>query len=80
MRHPAQVTDDMMLLLAEVQAFDGPAPETINGRLCMIACAATIGAEFASGLGLKEQVSYAPIPILAGSVIIALASYIPIFR
>ncbi|KAK9842648.1 hypothetical protein WJX74_000095 [Apatococcus lobatus] len=64
----------------EVQAFDGPAPETINGRLCMIACASTIGAEFGSGLGLKEQVAYAPIPILAGSVIIALASYIPIFR
>jgi len=76
----ADIGKDRIPTFPEVQAFDGPAPETINGRLCMIACAATIGAEFSSGLGLKEQVSYAPIPILAGSIIIALASYVPIFR
>lgn len=76
----ADIGKERIPTFPEVQAFDGPAPETINGRLCMLACASTIGAEFGSGLGLKEQVAYAPIPILAGSVIIALASYIPIFR
>jgi len=64
----------------EAQAFDGPAPETINGRLAMIGVSSCLAAEFARGIGLKEQVGEAPASILAVFVLISLASYIPIFR
>ncbi|KAK9842546.1 hypothetical protein WJX81_005342 [Elliptochloris bilobata] len=65
---------------AEANAFDGPGPETINGRLAMIGVTSCLAAEFVRGIGLKEQVGEAPAPILAVFVLISLASYVPIFR
>ncbi|KAK9808432.1 hypothetical protein WJX73_004832 [Symbiochloris irregularis] len=64
----------------EAQAFDGPAPETINGRLCMLAVTSALAAEFVSGVGIKQQVAEQPLGVLASFVIISLASYIPIAR
>eukprot|EP00884_Botryococcus_braunii_P021411 jgi/Botrbrau1/7954/Bobra.9_2s0112.1 len=66
--------------LSEAQAFDGPAPETINGRAAMLAVFAGLGAELATGVGIKEQVWLAGGPILLTFVIVALASYVPIVR
>jgi hypothetical protein len=65
---------------AEAQAFDGPAPETINGRLAMLGITAALAAEFATGVGLREQWLKAPTPIFLSFAIIAIASYIPIFK
>ena len=65
---------------AEAQAFDGPAPETINGRLAMLGVVTCLGAEFSTNVGIQEQIAKAPFSILGTFVIISLASYIPIFR
>lgn len=46
----------------------------------MLAVTSALAAEFASGLGIKEQVAVQPLGILASFVIISLASYIPIAR
>lgn len=69
-----------LVTLAEAQAFDGPAPETINGRLAMLGVVTCLGAEFTTNVGIKEQVAKAPFSILGTFVLISLASYIPIFR
>jgi len=66
--------------LLEAQAFDGPAPETINGRLAMLGVTSALAAEFATGVGLREQWLEAPTPILFSFAIIAIASYIPILK
>lgn len=65
---------------AEAQAFDGPAPETINGRLAMLGVVTCLAAEFSTNVGIQEQTAKAPFSILGTFVIISLASYIPIFR
>ena len=46
----------------------------------MIGVTSCLAAEFARGVGLKEQVGEAPASILAVFVLISLASYVPIFR
>lgn len=66
--------------LLEAQAFDGPAPETINGRLAMLGITSALAAEFATGVGLREQWLEAPAPILFSFAIIAIGSYIPILK
>lgn len=68
------------LVHAEAQAFDGPAPETINGRLAMLGVATCLGAEFATNVGIQEQIQKAPLSILGTFVLISLASYVPILR
>lgn len=67
-------------LPAEAQAFDGPAPETINGRLAMLGVVTCLGAEVTTNVGIQEQIAKAPFAILGAFVLISLASYIPIFR
>ena len=69
-----------LLCCAEAQAFDGPAPETINGRLAMLGVVTCLAAEFTTNVGIQEQVAKAPFSILGTFVLISLASYIPIFR
>eukprot|EP00891_Asterochloris_glomerata_P000655 jgi/Astpho2/655/Aster-04494 len=64
----------------EAQAFDGPAPETINGRLAMLGITSALAAEFATGVGLKEQWLIAPTPIFISFAVVAIATYIPIFK
>lgn len=65
---------------AQIQAFDGPAPETINGRLSMLAVVIALGYEWFTGLGIREQVGDHPVIVLAVFVLISLASFIPITR
>ena len=74
------LVDELCHLHAEAQAFDGPAPETINGRLAMLGVVTCLGAEFSTNVGIQEQIAKAPFSILGTFVIISLASYIPIFR
>ncbi|CAL0333494.1 unnamed protein product [Lupinus luteus] len=65
----------------DVMAFDGPAPERINGRLAMIGFVAAIGVELAKGQGLFEQISNGGIAWFWGtSVVISIASLIPLLR
>ncbi|KAK9829414.1 hypothetical protein WJX72_005719 [[Myrmecia] bisecta] len=65
----------------EAQAFDGPVPETINGRLAMLGVTAALAAEFfGTHDGIKQQIAAEPVGVLAAFVIISLASYIPVFR
>lgn len=65
---------------AELQAFDGPAPETINGRGAMFGVVLGLILEKVQGLGLREQCVDHPLTLIGSFVLIALASYIPITR
>eukprot|EP00878_Enallax_costatus_P000414 GHUV01000504.1.p1 GENE.GHUV01000504.1~~GHUV01000504.1.p1 ORF type:complete len:222 (+),score=48.99 GHUV01000504.1:240-905(+) len=64
----------------DIQDFDGPAPETINGRAAMLAVLISLVGEWTTGLGLLEQTQDHPITVSAVFVILALASYVPIVR
>jgi hypothetical protein len=64
----------------QIQAFDGPAPETINGRLAMLGVVTGLVFEFTTGLGLRQQFADHPLTVLGSFVLIALASYVPITR
>jgi len=66
--------------VSEAQAFDGPGPETINNRLAMLGVVTALAAEFATGMGVKEQIALAPIPILATFVTFIIATYVPISK
>ncbi|XP_027364059.1 early light-induced protein, chloroplastic isoform X2 [Abrus precatorius] len=66
---------------SDVLAFSGPAPERINGRLAMIGFVAAIAVEIANGQGVFEQITNGGIPWFLGtSVILSLASLIPLFQ
>lgn len=71
---------DSVDVISQVQAFDGPAPETINGRGAMAGVVLGLILEKVTGLGLREQCGDHPLFILGVFVLIALASYIPIAR
>lgn len=64
----------------QIQAFDGPAPETINGRLAMLGVVTGLVLEFTQGLGLRQQFADHPLIVLSSFVIFAIASYVPITR
>uniref|UniRef100_A0A383W8P1 Chlorophyll a-b binding protein, chloroplastic n=1 Tax=Tetradesmus obliquus TaxID=3088 RepID=A0A383W8P1_TETOB len=64
----------------DMQVFDGPAPETINGRASMLAVVLGLFLEARTGQGLLEQTKDHPISVFAVFVVIALASYIPLAR
>lgn len=66
--------------LGQVQAFDGPAPETINGRLCMLAVPLCLWWEARYGQDIAQQAGDHPWFILATFLVISLASYVPIVR
>lgn len=72
---PAAATD-----LHTMQAFDGPVPETLNGRLCMLSIPLALFEEWQTGNGMWEQVFAHPERIIAITLLIALATYAPIFR
>ncbi|KAL0414479.1 UNVERIFIED_CONTAM: Early light-induced protein 2, chloroplastic [Sesamum radiatum] len=66
---------------SDVLAFSGPGPERINGRLAMIGFVAAIGMELANGQDIFAQVQNGGIPWFLGtSVLLSLASLIPMFR
>lgn len=64
-----------------VMKFDGPAPETINGRLAMVGITWAFAAEVISGLSVAEQtlVSSGLIWFLAVVPLFIWASFVPIF-
>ncbi|KAK7243128.1 hypothetical protein RIF29_37914 [Crotalaria pallida] len=65
----------------DVLAFSGPAPERINGRLAMIGFVTAIAVELAKGQDVFAQISNGGIPWFLGtSVVLSLASLIPLFR
>lgn len=64
----------------EVQAFDGPGPETINSRLAMLGVVTGLLGEAWTGLGLKQQTADHPYVVLASFIIIAFATYAPIAK
>lgn len=64
----------------EVQAFDGPAPETINNRLAMLGVVMGLGYEAYTGMNLRQQCADHPAIVLATFIIFAFASYVPIVK
>ncbi|WIA33808.1 hypothetical protein OEZ86_006918 [Tetradesmus obliquus] len=66
--------------LTTMQTFDGPGPETINGRLAMLAVVTGLAGEYVTGLGLSEQTADHPLLVFASFVIISIATYVPIFK
>ena len=52
----------------------------VQSRLAMLGVTSALAAEFATGVGIKQQVTQEPVGILAAFIIISLASYIPIAR
>lgn len=68
------------LSFGEAMAFSGPAPELVNGRLAMLGVVAALGAEFASGESVLQQLSEATVPIAITFVAFSVASLVPIFK
>lgn len=64
----------------EALTFDGPAPETINGRLAMVGFVAAVGAEIFTGKPLLQQFGEAGGIVTAVAALFIVASLIPIVR
>jgi hypothetical protein len=62
------------------QTFDGPAPETINGRLAMLGVVTGLVLEATTGQGLLQQTADHPVIVLASFVLFSIATYAPIFK
>jgi len=63
-----------------LMAFNGIAPELINGRVAMSAFVAAIGAEVVTGLPVTEQFQAHPAPVIGFVALISLATFIPKLR
>jgi hypothetical protein len=66
--------------LSQLQAFDGPGPETINGRLAMLGVVIALIGEATTGMGLLEQTGDHPLLVLLSFLVITFASYAPIVQ
>eukprot|EP00879_Flechtneria_rotunda_P000501 GHRR01000605.1.p1 GENE.GHRR01000605.1~~GHRR01000605.1.p1 ORF type:complete len:216 (+),score=42.00 GHRR01000605.1:152-799(+) len=66
--------------LSQLQTFDGPAPETINGRLAMLGVFIGLLGEVVSGKGLLEQTAHHPVTVFLSFVLISIATYIPLVK
>ena len=66
--------------LSELQSFDGPAPETINGRLAMLGVLTGLLGEVFTGKGLLEQTADHPVVVFMSFVLISIATYAPLVR
>ena len=64
--------------LPEIMAFSGPAPEALNGRLCMLGLLAGVAAELATGKSVPEQFSQEPTLVVATALIFAAATFAPL--
>eukprot|EP00878_Enallax_costatus_P011241 GHUV01011738.1.p1 GENE.GHUV01011738.1~~GHUV01011738.1.p1 ORF type:complete len:144 (+),score=42.40 GHUV01011738.1:959-1390(+) len=64
----------------QLQTFDGPAPETINGRLAMLGVFTGLLFEATTGQGLLQQTADHPIFVFASFVLISIATYIPLVK
>ncbi|KAF6254249.1 hypothetical protein COO60DRAFT_334763 [Scenedesmus sp. NREL 46B-D3] len=63
-----------------LQVFDGPAPETINGRMSMLGVLIGLIGEYTTGLGLMQQTADHPLIVFGSFLLISFASYAPIAR
>ncbi|KZV45472.1 early light-induced protein precursor [Dorcoceras hygrometricum] len=62
-------------------AFDGPAPERINGRLAMIGFVAAIALELTRGQNIFSQIQNGGIMWFIGTTILfSIASLVPLFK
>ena len=66
--------------IGSLMAFDGAAPELINGRLAMVGFLAALGAELSSGEGVFMQLNDAPGPVLVTFTLIAAATFVPLLQ
>lgn len=66
--------------IAELQAFDGPAPETINSRLAMLGVLSAVAYEATTGLNIQQQVADHPWTVALVFATFIIASYIPILK
>ena len=64
--------------LPEIMAVSGPAPEALNGRLCMLGLLAGVAAELATGKSVPEQFSQEPTLVVATALIFAAATFAPL--
>ena len=53
-------------------------PEIINGRLCMLAFVAAVGAELATGESVLQQFKDQPYLVLAAAALFSWASLVPV--
>lgn len=63
-----------------MQAFDGPLPETYNGRLCMLAVPVALAEEWTNGMGMLEQLSAHPARVFGIAFLLLVATAAPILR
>ena len=62
----------------EIMAFSGPAPEALNGRLCMLGLLSGVAAELATGKSVPEQFSQEPTLVVATALVLAAATFAPL--
>ncbi|KAJ9700443.1 hypothetical protein PVL29_005979 [Vitis rotundifolia] len=80
-RPPPPPAPKVSTKFGDVFAFNGPAPERINGRLAMVGFVAAMGAEIWKGEDVFAQISNGGIPWFLGTaVVFSLASLIPLFK
>jgi hypothetical protein len=66
--------------LQTLQAFDGPIPETLNGRLCMLAVPIALWDEFTTGQSILESASANPARVAGIFIAITIATCVPVIR
>ena len=71
---------EQVATISSLMAFDGAAPELINGRLAMVGFLAALGAELSSGEGVIMQLNDAPGPVLVTFTLIAAATFVPLLQ
>lgn len=74
------ISNVVLLPTAEIQAFDGLAPEVINSRLAMLGFAVAAFFELTQGLDVFQQVKAYPLLTIATFVIFTTASWIPFLQ
>ncbi|KAM3707192.1 hypothetical protein ACJW31_02G005500 [Castanea mollissima] len=78
---PPQSSPKVSTSFSNLFAFNGPAPERINGRLAMIGFVSAMAVELSNGQGVFAQISNGGIPWFLGtSIVLTLASLIPLFK
>ncbi|PRQ25700.1 putative chlorophyll A-B binding protein [Rosa chinensis] len=67
---------------SDVFAFNGPAPERINGRLAMVGFVAALAVELSKGQDVFAQISNGPgVPLFIGtSILLSVASLVPLLK
>merc|ERR1712032_449690 len=77
---PSPLAPAVVRKYSDLMAFGGVAPELINGRVCMGAFVAAVGAELATHETVAQQFADAPMQCLAFFSVIYMASFAPNLR